>query len=45
MPLKCIVIDDEPFAIEVLKRYIAKLPSLQLLRRPFSRRVYTTEHA
>ena len=32
MPLKCIAIDDEPLALEVLKRYIDKLPSLQLLQ-------------
>jgi two-component system LytT family response regulator len=32
MPLKCIAIDDEPLALEVLKRYIDKLPALQLLQ-------------
>jgi len=32
MTLKCIAIDDEPLALEVLKRYIDKLPSLQLMQ-------------
>jgi len=31
MLLKCVLIDDEPLAVAVLKQYIAQFPSLQLL--------------
>lgn len=30
-PLKCIAIDDEPLALEILKKYITEFPFLQLL--------------
>jgi two-component system LytT family response regulator len=29
--INCVAIDDEPLALEVLKKYICKLPNLQLL--------------
>jgi DNA-binding LytR/AlgR family response regulator len=29
--LKCVAIDDEPLALEILKKYIAEFPELQLL--------------
>lgn len=32
MQLKCIVIDDEPIALEIIKNYLYKIPSLQLLQ-------------
>lgn len=32
MPLKCIAIDDEPLALELLKSYAKNLPQLQLLQ-------------
>lgn len=32
MQLKCIAIDDEPLALELMKTYIAKFPSLSLLQ-------------
>jgi two-component system, LytTR family, response regulator len=32
MQLKCIVIDDEPMALEIIKNYLCKIPSLQLLQ-------------
>ena len=32
MPLQCVMIDDEPLALEVLKQYIAKFPQLQLVQ-------------
>lgn len=32
MPLKCIVIDDEPLAINLLTGYLTKFPELQLLQ-------------
>lgn len=32
MTIRCVVIDDEPLAIEVLKQYIQKFPSLHLLQ-------------
>ncbi|MEO5890968.1 MAG: LytTR family DNA-binding domain-containing protein [Ferruginibacter sp.] len=32
MPLKCIAIDDEPLALELIKSYAAQLPQLQLLQ-------------
>src|SRR5476651_821926 len=31
-PLKCIAIDDEPLALELMRKYIAKFPSLQLVQ-------------
>jgi two-component system LytT family response regulator len=31
MPLKCIAIDDEPLALELIKNYAAKFPELELL--------------
>jgi len=31
MPLRCIAIDDEPLALEVLKTYAARFPALQLV--------------
>ncbi len=30
-PIKCLVLDDEPLAIELLKDYIAKIPFLELV--------------
>lgn len=30
MAIKCVVIDDEPLAIEILKKYIGNTPALQL---------------
>jgi DNA-binding LytR/AlgR family response regulator len=32
MPLQCVIIDDEPLALEVLKQYIARFPQLQLVQ-------------
>ncbi|MEO8887003.1 MAG: LytTR family DNA-binding domain-containing protein [Mucilaginibacter sp.] len=31
MQLKCIAIDDEPLALELIKNYVARIPALQLL--------------
>ncbi len=31
MKLKCIAIDDEPLALELVKNYVARIPELQLL--------------
>ena len=31
MPLKCIAIDDEPLALELIKNYVGRIPELQLL--------------
>ncbi|MES2274889.1 MAG: LytTR family DNA-binding domain-containing protein [Bacteroidota bacterium] len=31
-PLKCIAIDDEPLALELMRKYIAKFPQLQLIQ-------------
>jgi len=31
-PLKCIAIDDEPLALELMRKYIAKYPQLQLVQ-------------
>src|SRR5215213_5869086 len=31
MHLRCVLIDDEPLALEVLKQYIAQFPELQLV--------------
>ncbi len=30
MPLKTIIIDDEPIALEKLKSYVSKIPELEL---------------
>lgn len=32
MALKCIAIDDEPLALELIKSYVGKIPALQLLQ-------------
>jgi DNA-binding LytR/AlgR family response regulator len=32
MELKCVAIDDEPLALELIKQYIEKLPTLKLVR-------------
>ncbi len=32
MPLRCIAIDDEPPALELVKEYVAKFPGLQLVQ-------------
>jgi two-component system, LytTR family, response regulator len=32
MPVKCIAIDDEPLALELIKEYTEKFPALQLLQ-------------
>lgn len=32
MQLKCVLIDDEPLALDVLKQYMAKFPQLQLVQ-------------
>lgn len=31
IPIKCIIVDDEPMARDVIKRYIEKMPTLQLV--------------
>lgn len=31
MPLKCVAIDDEPLALELIRSYVSRLPDLQLL--------------
>jgi DNA-binding LytR/AlgR family response regulator len=31
--IKCIIVDDEPLAMDILERYIAECPQLQLVRR------------
>ena len=31
IPLRCVLIDDEPLALEVLKQYISRFPELQLV--------------
>jgi DNA-binding LytR/AlgR family response regulator len=31
MPIRCIAIDDEPFALEILRKEISKIPYLELL--------------
>ncbi len=31
MQLKCVAIDDEPLALEIIKKYISEFPALQLL--------------
>lgn len=30
-PLKCIAIDDEPLALQLIKKYVSRIPALQLL--------------
>ena len=32
MQIKCVVIDDEPYAVQLIKDYIQKFPELILLR-------------
>src|SRR5688500_15171030 len=32
MQIKCVAIDDEPLALELLKEYISRLSSLQLVK-------------
>ena len=32
MELKCIAIDDEPFALELIRQYISRIPELKLLQ-------------
>ena len=32
MPIRCVFIDDEPLALEVLKQYITRFPELQLVQ-------------
>lgn len=32
MELKCIAIDDEPLALEVIRQYVAKIPELKLIQ-------------
>jgi len=32
LPIKCIAIDDEPLALQLLKAYIGKMPGLQLVQ-------------
>ena len=32
MPLRCIAIDDEPLALEIIKTYVAQFPALELLQ-------------
>jgi len=32
MPIKCIAIDDEPLALELIKQYVARIEDLQLLQ-------------
>lgn len=32
MSLKCVAIDDEPLALELIKNYVAKVPELELLQ-------------
>jgi response regulator of citrate/malate metabolism len=29
-PIKCIIVDDEPMARDIIRRYIEKVPTLQL---------------
>ena len=31
MPLKCVAIDDEPLALELIKTYVQRFPSLTLV--------------
>jgi response regulator of citrate/malate metabolism len=31
MELKCIAIDDEPFALELIRQYVARIPELKLI--------------
>lgn len=32
MPIKCVAIDDEPLALDLLKEYISRMPALQLVQ-------------
>lgn len=32
MVLKCIAIDDEPLALDLIKNYVARIPSLELMK-------------
>ena len=32
MPIKCVLIDDEPLALEILKQYIQQFPQLELVK-------------
>ncbi|TXK48758.1 response regulator transcription factor [Pontibacter qinzhouensis] len=32
MPLRCIAVDDEPLALQVIKTYVARLPALELVQ-------------
>ncbi|MFT3825579.1 MAG: LytTR family DNA-binding domain-containing protein [Chitinophagaceae bacterium] len=32
MPIRCIAVDDEPLALEVIKEYTSKFPALQLIQ-------------
>jgi two-component system LytT family response regulator len=32
MALKCIAIDDEPLALELIRNYVAKFPELELIQ-------------
>ncbi|MEJ2884538.1 LytR/AlgR family response regulator transcription factor [Pedobacter sp. GR22-6] len=42
-PLKCIAIDDEPLALELIKTYASKFPALQLLH-TFEDAIYGAEY-
>jgi len=43
MQLKCIAIDDEPLALEVIKKHIAEFPELKLLH-TFEDAISAAEH-
>src|SRR3954467_2924918 len=32
MQLKCIAIDNEPWALDLIKKYVSRIPSLQLVK-------------
>ena len=32
MPLKCVAIDDEPLALELIKTYVARFAELEMLQ-------------
>ena len=32
MHLKCVVIDDEPAALELIKKYVSKIPLLKVVK-------------
>lgn len=43
MPVNCIILDDEPLALQLLQHYIAQLPELRLLKafdNPYEARAY-----